>query len=234
MGKKENIITIDGPAGSGKSTIAKILARELNMRYVDTGAMYRAVTLIAIENNIDLENEEEILKRIRDINIELDNTASDENKYTKIRLNGRDVTDKIRSKEVGGAVSVVSKLSKIRKYLVRLQRKIANEGNAVLEGRDTGSVVCPNAVLKIFLTASIKERIKRRSLQVERKGQRLSEKIIKEEIISRDKIDSGRKDSPLVIPEEGIEIDTTKMSIDQVVGKIKNIYLKRINDKNKA
>ncbi|MDD3818708.1 MAG: (d)CMP kinase, partial [Actinomycetota bacterium] len=152
--KTQNIITIDGPAGSGKSTIAKILARELGLKYIDTGAMYRALTLIAIQNNIDPNDEESILKIARKTRIELDNNSVDENKYTGIKLNRIDVTDEIRSSKVGAAVSIVSKLPGIRKYLVSLQRELIKNGNAVLEGRDTGSVVCPDAILKVFLTAS--------------------------------------------------------------------------------
>jgi cytidylate kinase len=187
--RSNNTITIDGPAGSGKSTIAKILARDLDLKYIDTGAMYRAMTLIALKNDIDLEDEESILARAKNIKLEIDSKVSDESSYTKLRLDDVDVTDEIRSREVGAAVSIVSKLSGIRKYLVSIQRKLAGEGNAVLEGRDTGSVVCP--------------------------------------IKNRDLIDSSRKDSPLVIPEDGIEIDTSDMTIMEVVKKIKKLYYGR-------
>ncbi|OGD36384.1 cytidylate kinase, partial [Candidatus Atribacteria bacterium RBG_16_35_8] len=220
----KNIITIDGPAGSGKSTVAKILARELGLKYIDTGAMYRAITLIALQNNIDYNDEKSILKIAVNIEIELDNNSVDENKYTMIKLNGTDVTDEIRSMEVGAAVSIVSKLSGIRKYLVNLQRKFIEKGNAVLEGRDTGSVVCPDATLKIYLTASLEERIKRRILQMKGNGQLFKKNIIKKEITERDRIDSTRKDSPLIIPANGVIVDTTKMSIREVVDKIKKLY----------
>ncbi len=234
MDNKEKIITIDGPAGSGKSTIAKILARDLNMKYIDTGAMYRAVTLIAIENNIGLEDEKKILEKVKKIDIQLESTAVDETRYTAVKLNGRDVTHEIRGKEVGTAVSIVSKLSGVRKYLVELQRKLARKGNAVLEGRDTGSVVCPHAILKIFLTASVEERIKRRKLQLKSKGQKIESHSIRKEIMDRDKIDSGRKDSPLIVPEDGVEVDTTTMEINEVVIKIKDMYKERINGLHKT
>ncbi|MFO7929724.1 MAG: (d)CMP kinase [Candidatus Humimicrobiaceae bacterium] len=234
MDNKEKIITIDGPAGSGKSTIAKILARDLNMKYIDTGAMYRAVTLVAIENNIGLEDEKKILKKVKKIDIQLESTTVDETRYTAVKLNGRDVTNEIRSREVGAAVSIVSKLSGIRKYLVELQRKLARKGNAVLEGRDTGSVVCPHAILKIFLTASIEERIKRRKLQLKSKGQKIESHSIKKEIMDRDRIDSGRKDSPLIIPEDGVKLDTTNMGINEVIKKIKDMYKERINGLHKT
>ena len=230
----DNIITIDGPAGSGKSTVAKILARELNLKYIDTGAMYRAITLLALQNNIDCKDEESILKLARNINLELDSNSVDESKYTTVKIDGKDVTDEIRSREVGSAVSIVSKLSGVRKYLVSLQKKFIQGGNAVLEGRDTGSVVCPDAALKIYLTASLDERIKRRDLQIREKGQFLERNIIRKEIMSRDRIDSSREDSPLVIPENGIIIDTSKLSIKGVVEKIKKLYFKKVNVKNET
>lgn len=229
--KFNNIITIDGPAGSGKSTVSKILARELGLKYIDTGAMYRAVTLLAIESNIDYEDEKTILEKAKRVKLEIDENSKDESRYTTVKIDGRDVTDAIRSKEVGAAVSIVSKLSGIRRYLVKLQRKMASDGKAILEGRDTGSVVCPNAIVKIFLTASVEERVIRRDRQLKSKGQHLDSKLIREEIISRDKIDSSRKDSPLVIPDGGIVVDTTGMTIREVVDKIKNIYLEKIKKK---
>ncbi|HAJ95677.1 MAG TPA: (d)CMP kinase [Actinobacteria bacterium] len=225
--KNNNIITIDGPAGSGKSTIAKIIARDLGLKYIDTGAMYRAMTLIALKNDIDLEDEESILARAKKIKLNIDSTVSDENNYTKLRLDDIDVTDEIRSREVGAAVSIVSKLSGIRKYLVSIQRKLAGEGNAVLEGRDTGSIVCPDALLKIFLTASIGERVKRRKLQLDEKNQKMEVSSIEEEIKNRDRIDSSRENSPLMIPEDGIEIDTSDMTIVEVINKIKQLYYGR-------
>lgn len=230
----DNIITIDGPAGSGKSTVAKILARELNLKYIDTGAMYRAITLLALQNNIDCKDEESILKIARNINLELDSNSVDESKYTTVKIDGKDITDEIRSREVGSVVSIISKLSGVRKYLVSLQKKFIQGGNAILEGRDTGSVVCPDAALKIYLTASLDERIKRRDLQIREKGQFLEINIIKKEIISRDRIDSSREDSPLIIPENGIIIDTSKLSVKGVVEKIKKLYFKKVNVKNET
>lgn len=230
----DNIITIDGPAGSGKSTVAKILARELNLKYIDTGAMYRAITLLALQNNIDCKDEKSILKLARNINLQLDSNSVDESRYTTVKIDGKDVTNEIRSREVGSAVSIVSKLSGVRRYLVSLQKKFIQGGNAVLEGRDTGSVVCPNAALKIYLTASLDERIKRRDLQIREKGHFLERNIIKKEIISRDRIDSSREDSPLVIPENGIIIDTSRLSVKGVVKKIKKLYFKKVNVKNET
>lgn len=186
--------------------------------------MYRTMTLIALRNKIDFEDEDAILEIAKKAKIEIDSRASDENEYTSVRLNGKDITKEIRSSEVGAAVSIVSKLSGIRKYLVSLQRALASNGNSILEGRDTGSIVCPDAILKIFLTASISERIKRRRLQLEGKNQAMKANSIEKEIKNRDMIDSNRKDSPLIIPENGVEIDTSGLTIDEVVNKIKELY----------
>jgi cytidylate kinase len=226
--KKDNIITIDGPAGSGKSTVAKLLSKNLGFKYIDTGAMYRTITLIAIENKINLEDESSILKKAADINIKLESNPENISQYTIVLLDNREITNEIRSDEVGAAVSIVSKLSGVRKLLVELQRKMAKNGRAVLEGRDTGSVVCPNAILKVFLTADIDERVRRRKNQNIEKGDNVDDKVIKNEIKSRDRIDSSRKDSPLIIPEDAIVIDTTDLSIQDTFEKIRDIYDERI------
>ena len=227
-----NIITIDGPAGSGKSTIAKRLAKEMNLVYIDTGAMYRALTLIALENNINLNDSKAILDAAKKVVLEFDKSVGDINQYTKVLLNGRDITMDIRSKKVGAAVSIVSKLPEVRKYLVKLQRDMALKKPCVLEGRDTGSVVCPVAVCKIFLTASINERVRRRQKQLIENSQPASKNEIKSEIENRDKIDSGREDSPLVIPESATVIDTSNMSVEDVFNSIKNDYNEKLNRSN--
>jgi cytidylate kinase len=229
---KLNIITIDGPAGSGKSTVAKMLSRELGLKYIDTGAMYRALTLLALQNNIKPDNESFILKLAEKSKIELESNPKDESQYTIVKLNGKDVTNEIRSSRVGAAVSIVSKLSGVRKYLVRLQRELAGSGNAVLEGRDTGSVVFPNAILKVYLSAGIEQRVQRRELQNIQKGQKADVNDIKNEIISRDSIDSTRSDSPLTIPEDAVEIDNTNLTISETFEKIRDIYNERIRFKN--
>ncbi|MBN1298532.1 MAG: (d)CMP kinase, partial [Actinobacteria bacterium] len=205
---KDNVITIDGPAGSGKSTIAKLLAKELGLTYVDTGATYRTLTLLAIDNNIDLVDSDSILKLAKKSQIELESVPGDIQQFTKVKLNGKDVTEAIRTDKVGAAVSVVSKLPDVRKHLVKIQRDIAGKNPSVLEGRDTGSVVFPNAVLKIYLTADLDERIKRREKQNNEKGLSADKIDIKKEIESRDHIDSSRKDSPLIVPKDAIIIDS--------------------------
>ncbi len=230
--KKENIniIAIDGPAGSGKSTIAKMLAKDLGLVYIDTGAMYRALTLIALENNIDLTDGKSILQAAKKNVLEFDRNVGEINQYTKVILNGKDITLDIRSKKVGEAVSIVSKLSNVRKYLVKLQREMAFKKPCVLEGRDTGSVVCPSAICKIFLTADINERVKRREKQLLENSQPSSKEEIKVEIESRDKIDSSREDSPLIVPEGAAVIDTSNMSVNDVFESIKNDYNKKISN----
>jgi len=224
-----NIITIDGPAGSGKSTIAKMLAKELKLVYIDTGAMYRALTFIAIENNIDLNNYKAILKAAQNAVLEFDRSVGDINQYTKVLLNGKDITLGIRSKKVGEAVSIVSKLSEVRKYLVKLQRDMALKNSCVLEGRDIGSVVCPSAICKIYLTANIDERVKRREKQLFENSQPSSKKQIKNEIENRDKIDSSRADSPLVIPDGAVVIDTSNLTIKDVFNLIKKNYNEKVH-----
>jgi len=189
--------------------------------------MYRTMTLIALRNNIDLEDEEAILEIAKKSKLQIDSQAGDENDYTSVKLNGEDITEDIRSNQVGSAVSIVSRLSGIRKYLVSLQRSMSSNGNSILEGRDTGSIVCPDAVLKIFLTASISERVKRRRLQLEGKKQFTDKISIKREISNRDTIDSNRKDSPLIVPEDGVELDTSGLGIDEVVDRIKKLYYVR-------
>jgi cytidylate kinase len=227
----ENIITIDGPAGSGKSTIAKMIAKEMGLVYIDTGAMYRALTLIALENNIDLSDAKAILAAAQKADLEFDRSVQDINQYTKVLLNGKDITLDIRSKKVGEAVSIVSKLSEVRKYLVKLQRDLALKNPCVLEGRDTGSVVCPSAICKIYLTASIDERVKRREKQLFENSQPSSREQIKSEIENRDDIDSSREDSPLIIPDGAAVIDTSSKTINDVFNLIKKNYSKKYNFK---
>jgi cytidylate kinase len=227
-----NVIAIDGPAGSGKSTIAKLLSLRLGLNYIDTGATYRAITLLAIENKIDPEDEEKILELAKIAKIEIDHSPKDAKDYTTVRLNGKDVTEEIRSPEVGTLVSVVSKLSGIRKFLVDFQRKIASLGPSVLEGRDIGSVVFPDAVLKIYLTADNSERVRRRQRQEKEKGKEVKTESIKKEIETRDSIDSSRKDSPLIIPEDAVVIDSTKLTIEETFKFIKELYHERLQSEN--
>lgn len=228
MSDSYKIITLDGPSGAGKSTVAKLAANKLGFKYLDTGAMYRAVTLYMLENHIDIKNEDEVKNALNKLNIGFDSKC-------RIILDSKDVSDYIRSERVVNFVSEVSAISSVRKSMVDLQRNIAKEDNYILDGRDTGSVVFPNADFKFYIDASIEERAKRRFKEETEKGKNISFEEIKESIKKRDKYDSNREDSPLIIPQNAVIIDTTNMTAGEVVEKITDIVLNnesRILDKN--
>jgi cytidylate kinase len=211
-------IAVDGPAGSGKSTICDIVAERLNIIHIDTGSMYRAITYLALEKKIDL-NDEKSYGFVKDASI-----VYEEN---KIFANGIDVTEQIRSLEVTKNVSKVSSFPSVRKHLVKLQRKASKGKNVIMDGRDIGSVVLPNADLKIFLTANIEERAKRRMLELHAKGQDVDLLMMIEDIKIRDHKDSTRKVSPLIIPKDAIIVDSTNYSIEKTVEVIIKEILKR-------
>lgn len=220
MSGSYKIITIDGPSGAGKSTVAKLIADKLGFKYLDTGAMYRAVTLYMIENQVDIKNEEEVINALNKLNIGFDSNY-------RIYLDSQDITEDIRKEKVVKFVSEVSAISSVRRKMVDLQRDIAKEGNYILDGRDAGSVVFPNADYKFYLDASLEERGKRRYKEELSKEVDISFEAVKESIKKRDKYDSNRKDSPLVVPENAIIIDTTNMTIDEVAEKITDIFLNK-------
>lgn len=220
MSGSYKIITIDGPSGAGKSTIAKLIADKLGFKYLDTGAMYRAVTLYMIENQVDIKNEEEVINALNKLNIGFDSNY-------RIYLDSQDITEDIRKEKVVKFVSEVSAISSVRRKMVDLQRDIAKEGNYILDGRDAGSVVFPNADYKFYLDASLEERAKRRYKEELSKEVDISFEAVKESIKKRDKYDSNRKDSPLVVPENAIIIDTTNMTIDEVAEEITDIFLNK-------
>ena len=220
MSGSYKIITIDGPSGAGKSTVAKLIADKLGFKYLDTGAMYRAVTLYMIENQVDIKNEEEVINALNKLNIGFDSNY-------RIYLDSQDITEDIRKEKVVKFVSEVSAISSVRQKMVDLQRDIAKEGNYILDGRDAGSVVFPNADYKFYLDASLEERAKRRYKEELSKEVDISFEAVKESIKKRDKYDSNRKDSPLVVPENAIIIDTTNMTIDEVAEEITDIFLNK-------
>jgi len=209
------IIAIDGPAASGKSTIAKFLADKLGFLYVDTGAMYRAITFYALENNIE-QNESALIEAAQNIDLKLDY----KNGVTSVFIDGIDVTNKIRTPRVNAKVSDISRIGAVRTELVKLQQKFGENNNLIVEGRDTTTVVFPNADLKIFLTADIKERAKRRNLEFIEKGVDISLEEVESSIRNRDTIDSGREVSPLKKAEDAIEVDTTNLTIEQEIERI--------------
>ncbi|ABB14507.1 (d)CMP kinase [Carboxydothermus hydrogenoformans] len=218
-------IAIDGPAGAGKSTVARILAKKLSFTYLDTGAMYRAVTVLFLENNLSLEDENGIKRLLEKTDIKI--IPGDEGQ--KILLNERDVTELIRTPQVSELVAKVSALPEVRKYLTELQRKIIAKGNVVADGRDIGTVVMPEAEVKIFLTASAEERARRRHRELLAKGYEVSYEEVFREVLKRDELDTTREISPLRKAEDAILVDTTGLKIEEVVAKLLEI-IGRKND----
>ena len=206
---KNLIVAIDGPAGSGKSTIAKLLAKKYDLTYIDTGAMYRMITLYLLENNIDINDLKEVERVLNTVNLDMQGD--------KFFLDNVDVSTKIREKRINENVSKVASIKIVRSNLVDLQRKISNNKNVILDGRDVGTVIFPNAQVKIFLIASPEERARRRYKEfLEKKTEITYEEVLKS-IKERDHIDSTRDESPFVKADDAIELDSTNLTIEDVV-----------------
>ena len=214
----KSIIAVDGPAGAGKSTTAKIAAKNLGLTYIDTGAMYRAVAWKTLKDKqSDAEvTDENILAAASNIDIDL----AYEDGVTRVFVSGAEITGEIRTPAINAIVSQVAKLREVRERLVELQRKMAERGKVIMDGRDIGTNVLPNADLKIFLVASLEERAKRRYEELQKAGHAVNFDEIKASIANRDKIDSERAYAPLKQAEDAILIDTTNMSIEEVAAKI--------------
>lgn len=224
MGERKIAIAIDGPAGAGKSTIAKAISNKLGIVYLDTGAMYRTVALKALREGVDLKDEKALEKIVRDIDIKI----KYEDGSQHVLLEGEDVSCLIRTHEISMGASNVATIVAVRLKMVELQQKIASETNVVMDGRDIGTYVLPNADLKIFLTASAGERAKRRFLEMQEKGDNSATlEEIKADIIRRDENDSKREFAPLKKAYDAVEVDSTVYSIEEVLEIIFNLLEKK-------
>lgn len=217
------VIAIDGPAGAGKSTLAKLLAKELKYKYLDTGAMYRAVTWVALEKGIDIKNTNKLTELANQINIKF--LTPDKKGVSPILVNGTEITKEIRKPLVNKNVSYVARVKGVREAMVRIQRRFAKAGGIIIDGRDIGSRVVPDADFKFFVTASLEERARRRYNELKDNNINITMDEVKKEIALRDKIDSEREISPLIKTEDAILIDTTNLSIDEALRRVLN-YIK--------
>lgn len=218
-----NSIAIDGPAGAGKSTIAKLLAKELSYIYVDTGAMYRAMAIYFNENKVDPNDEAAVSKAVENVNIDIEYKDG----LQQVILNGTNVTHLLRKEETGKMASKTSKYSAVRTKLVDLQRELARKNAVIMDGRDIGSVVLTDAFLKVFLTATSDARAKRRYDELIAKGEDANFEVIKKDIEERDYQDSHRDISPLKQAEDAVLVDSSNMTIEEVVAHIKNLIDQR-------
>ena len=209
------IVAIDGPAGSGKGTVAKILADKCNLTYIDTGAMYRAIAYASLQNNIDITEEEKIVELAKNSKIDFVDG--------KTYLNGKDISKEIRTMEVTRIVSPISSIIKLREILVEMQREMAGNLDVIMEGRDITTVVFPNATYKFYLDATLDERANRRYKENKEKGMNVTIEEIKENISKRDYNDMHKEVGSLTRTEDAIYIDSTNLTIDEVVEKMKNI-----------
>lgn len=212
------IIAIDGPAGSGKSTIAKLVAKKLGLSYIDTGAMYRALALKAKMTNVDFRDEESIAELAKTIDLDLrydTNTGQ-----LTVLLDGHDVSEEIRKPYITDEVSFIAKIKEVREHMVILQRRLAEGRRSILEGRDITTVVFPDAYKKFYLDADPDERIRRRYLEMKEKNIPVEESSVKKNIEKRDRIDSTREHAPLRRAADAVYIDTTKLTIDEVVNRV--------------
>ena len=214
------IIAIDGPSASGKSTTAKGVSKVLSILYIDTGAMYRALTYGFVKEMIDLNNSREIKKYLSNVDVNF-------NSKNEICLNNRSLSLEIRSKNITSKVSSISAISSVRDKMVNLQRKIAEGKSCILEGRDIGTVVFPQAKYKFFMSAKLKDRAERRMLDYKRNGEDISIDQVKKQIEQRDKFDSTRKNSPLRMSKDAVLIDTSRMSINEQINKIVDIVVNK-------
>ena len=224
MNTKKIAIAIDGPAGAGKSSISKVVANELGYLYIDTGAMYRGVTWAVLDSHVDVKNQKDVESLLPSLDLTLEPTAN----ACKVFVKGQDVTDLIRQQQINENVSTIASYKGVREYLVERQQAMAAVGGVILDGRDIGSVVLPKAELKIYLTASVDARAKRRWLEVQGTSNEQSLEDIKNNVESRDEMDKNRDESPLVCGEDAIVVDSSNMTFDETVEHILHLVQERI------
>lgn len=224
MNTKKIAIAIDGPAGAGKSSISKVVANELGYLYIDTGAMYRGVTWAVLDSHVDVKNQKDVESLLPSLDLTLEPTAN----ACKVFVKGQDVTDLIRQQQINENVSTIASYKGVREYLVERQQAMAAVGGVILDGRDIGSVVLPKAELKIYLTASVDARAKRRWLEVQGTSNEQSLEDIKHNVESRDEMDKNRDESPLVCVEDAIVVDSSNMTFDETVKHILHLVQERI------
>ena len=224
MSTKKIAIAIDGPAGAGKSSISKVVANELGYLYIDTGAMYRGVTWAVLDSHVDVNNQKDVEALLPSLDLTLEPTAS----ACKVFVKGQDVTNLIRQQQINENVSTIASYKGVREYLVERQQAMAAVGGVILDGRDIGSVVLPDAELKIYLTASVDARAKRRWLEVQGTSNEQPLEDIKKNVESRDEMDKNRDESPLVCVEDAIVVDSSNMTFDETVKHILHLVQERI------
>lgn len=224
MNTKKIAIAIDGPAGAGKSSISKVVANELGYLYIDTGAMYRGVTWAVLDSHVNVKNQNDVESLLPSLDLTLEPTAN----ACKVFVKGQDVTNLIRQQQINENVSTIASYKGVREYLVERQQAMAAVGGVILDGRDIGSVVLPKAELKIYLTASVDARAKRRWLEVQGTSNEQSLEDIKKNVESRDEMDKNRDESPLVCVEDAIVVDSSNMTFDETVEHILHLVQERI------
>ena len=224
MNTKKIAIAIDGPAGAGKSSISKVVANELGYLYIDTGAMYRGVTWAVLDSHVNVNNQKDVESLLPSLDLTLEPTAN----ACKVFVKGQDVTDLIRQQQINENVSTIASYKGVREYLVERQQAMAAVGGVILDGRDIGSVVLPKAELKIYLTASVDARAKRRWLEVQGTSNEQSLEDIKKNVESRDEMDKNCDESPLVCVEDAIVVDSSNMTFDETVEHILHLVQERI------
>jgi len=224
---KPSTITIDGPAASGKSTIGELLARRLGYLYFDTGVMYRAVTWAALERGISIEDEPAVTALAEQLRIDVTPPTADDGRQYTVLADGVDVTWAIRTPEVNASVSPVSAYPGVRRALVAQQRRVAAGGRVVMVGRDIGTVVLPDADLKVYLDAEVEERARRRVREVQARGEEADYEPVLVSMRRRDGIDSSRADSPLRVAEDAIVVDTTDLGIAEVLAEVERLVERR-------